>query len=416
MSCSSCNCNPCHCDHECDPSNEPLSSALDNFITAFFGTVTKTCVNDQVVWALPCDLESGLAGYPRVPNEGLACYLLRVMGILIIPDDCCFEAQTVWVDKNATELSARGMPAYLTFQGGYDAANAMQVALGGSNVVDLRIGVMTAAESGNLNLTAPYNPNVTITGINQQASKLGLISGDSSTNGVNARAIDIKLKSVSVTGIVSRYIGVDLATNGGDLNITAISDVFLGGIDSSSVSGGSGGSINILSDRGSGVGLGRVAGDINSRGRINGGNIDLVGIVAEDLDLRGETGNGGQLSAHECTFGETRMGPNNPGRVRVFESFCQTIDWVKGTGGGNNSIFSGVIFTSSGGQDCVDDIFADNPIFMNCIFDPNGAGFCINSTTPKSVIIYNGLSSTSEGPNVTVNGTLTVDPAMQAPY
>lgn len=77
MSCSSCGCNPCN-EVTCDASNEPLASALNNFITAFFGTLTKTCVNDRVVWVLPCDLDSGFAGYPRVAGEGLACYFLRV--------------------------------------------------------------------------------------------------------------------------------------------------------------------------------------------------------------------------------------------------------------------------------------------------------------------------------------------------
>ena len=76
MSCG-CNSNPCTTG-ECDAANEPLASALNNFITAFFGSLTKTCVNNQVVWVLPCDLDDGIAGYPRVAGEGLACYFLRV--------------------------------------------------------------------------------------------------------------------------------------------------------------------------------------------------------------------------------------------------------------------------------------------------------------------------------------------------
>lgn len=77
MSCSNCGCNPCN-EVTCDADNEPLASALNNFITAFFGTLTKTCVNNQVVWVLPCDLDTGFPGYPRVAGEGLACYFLRV--------------------------------------------------------------------------------------------------------------------------------------------------------------------------------------------------------------------------------------------------------------------------------------------------------------------------------------------------
>lgn len=61
----------------CDPNNEPLSSALNNFITLFFGTLTKTCVNGVIVWTLPCDLEAGAAGFPRNSGESLGCYFTR---------------------------------------------------------------------------------------------------------------------------------------------------------------------------------------------------------------------------------------------------------------------------------------------------------------------------------------------------
>lgn len=77
MSCSSCGCNPCN-EVACDAANEPLASALNNFIVAFFGSLTKTCVNDKVVWILPCDLDAGIPGYDRIAGEGLACYFKRV--------------------------------------------------------------------------------------------------------------------------------------------------------------------------------------------------------------------------------------------------------------------------------------------------------------------------------------------------
>jgi len=91
MSNNNCGCNPCG-EITCDPANEPLASALNNFIVAFFGSLTKVCVNNQVVWVLPCDLDSGIAGYPRIAGEGLACYFLRVFqavsaGALIKVDD-----------------------------------------------------------------------------------------------------------------------------------------------------------------------------------------------------------------------------------------------------------------------------------------------------------------------------------------
>lgn len=83
MSCSSCGSNgPCDCpdcsEEECNAENEPLASSLQNFIVAFFGSITKTCVDNEVVWSLPCDLDEGIPGFPRVAGEGVACYMLRV--------------------------------------------------------------------------------------------------------------------------------------------------------------------------------------------------------------------------------------------------------------------------------------------------------------------------------------------------
>lgn len=82
MSCSSCSCNPCTCDDVCDPNNEPLASALNNFIASFFGSISKTCVDNQVQWILPCDLNTGLPGFGRRQGEGVACYLLRLFEYL----------------------------------------------------------------------------------------------------------------------------------------------------------------------------------------------------------------------------------------------------------------------------------------------------------------------------------------------
>jgi hypothetical protein len=55
-----------------------LPSALDNFIKHFFGSVIKTESGGSVTWSLPCELDVGLANNPRGPDEGLACYFLRL--------------------------------------------------------------------------------------------------------------------------------------------------------------------------------------------------------------------------------------------------------------------------------------------------------------------------------------------------
>lgn len=182
MSCGSCNCNPCSCD-VCDPNNEPLASALNNFITAFYGTVTKTCVNDEVQWILPCDLEEGLPGsLARREGEGVACYLLRLvqyMASVTGGNDVPFE-RVVYLDLNFAALTAAGIPAYGTFQTAYDAANAMSVAGGGVNVA-LVVNTVNSLEAGALNLTANYNPNVVIIGFGEAISQLGSITSNGFT-------------------------------------------------------------------------------------------------------------------------------------------------------------------------------------------------------------------------------------------
>lgn len=69
---------PCGFDRD-----EPLPSVIQNFIAAFFGTLTvnrSTGPGEPTwTWTLPCDLDTGIPGYPRVAGEGLACYFARIL-------------------------------------------------------------------------------------------------------------------------------------------------------------------------------------------------------------------------------------------------------------------------------------------------------------------------------------------------
>jgi hypothetical protein len=106
--------NPCPsepCSTQCDPAHEPLPSTVDNFVTQFFGTVTKTCVNNQVVWSLPCNLDTGVPGYPRQPSEGLACYFKRLINDLFVLFSSL--GTMAFQDANAVDISGgtiTGMP------------------------------------------------------------------------------------------------------------------------------------------------------------------------------------------------------------------------------------------------------------------------------------------------------------------
>lgn len=79
MSCHSCHSSPCRCTPSCDADHEPLASALNNFVASLFGSVQKTCINGEVVWALPCDLDAEMPCFPRTSGEPLLCYLMRAM-------------------------------------------------------------------------------------------------------------------------------------------------------------------------------------------------------------------------------------------------------------------------------------------------------------------------------------------------
>ena len=77
--------------------NETPASALDNFIKAFFGALTKTDDGaGTVTWELPCDLDAGIDGHPRVEGEGLACYFARIMseGLVGISGEDAFAVTT----------------------------------------------------------------------------------------------------------------------------------------------------------------------------------------------------------------------------------------------------------------------------------------------------------------------------------
>jgi hypothetical protein len=97
-----------------------LGSVLNNFITAFFGSLTKTCVDGRIVWTLPCDLQAGLACDPRQIDpttgvqEGIACYFLRLMangfsGTKQVVQDLTYNGSTTLFVTVVTETYCGGL-------------------------------------------------------------------------------------------------------------------------------------------------------------------------------------------------------------------------------------------------------------------------------------------------------------------
>ena len=87
----SCNCNNSTYSSTCCPevpyptiSAESVPSLIDNLVYALYGTINKTIVNGRVVWDIPCDPNNTaeIDGFPRLPDEGLLCYIIRYFDVL----------------------------------------------------------------------------------------------------------------------------------------------------------------------------------------------------------------------------------------------------------------------------------------------------------------------------------------------
>jgi len=70
--------NPCAVSSVNTATCENIASQIENFSVHFFGEVTKTEAGGVVTWTLPCNLDIGLENNPRMDDEGLACYFLRL--------------------------------------------------------------------------------------------------------------------------------------------------------------------------------------------------------------------------------------------------------------------------------------------------------------------------------------------------
>jgi len=58
---------------------ESIPSRFDNLVYALYGEITKQVVAGRVVWNIACDpnLTAQITDLPRLPGEGLLCYLIR---------------------------------------------------------------------------------------------------------------------------------------------------------------------------------------------------------------------------------------------------------------------------------------------------------------------------------------------------
>lgn len=93
----SCNCNSSTYSSTCCPevpyptiSSESVPSLIDNLVYALYGEITKTVQDGRVVWNIPCDPNAdpaAIVDFPRLPGEGLLCYILRYFNAFPAIDD-----------------------------------------------------------------------------------------------------------------------------------------------------------------------------------------------------------------------------------------------------------------------------------------------------------------------------------------
>jgi hypothetical protein len=79
-------------------SNESVPSLINNLVYALYGTnVTKSVVNRQVVWNVPCDPNNTaqITWLPRLQGEGLLCYMLRAFNETFVAEVTLNGVQTL---------------------------------------------------------------------------------------------------------------------------------------------------------------------------------------------------------------------------------------------------------------------------------------------------------------------------------
>jgi len=69
-------------------SHESVPSLIDNLVNALYGKITKSVVNRQVIWNVPCDPNNtaSILGISRNSGEGLMCYFIRAFGQFVNPN------------------------------------------------------------------------------------------------------------------------------------------------------------------------------------------------------------------------------------------------------------------------------------------------------------------------------------------
>lgn len=198
--------------------------------------------------------------------------------------------------SDATLMGGSDKNFYHLFQSAYDAANALQISLGGTNVVNLSVLNTDIASVGDLLLTTNFNQYVHINGISKFTSKVGRIDSDS---GISLN-IQITANNVTIDAISNNTLD---AIDSGDILVSLIDSDITNGIFCGS--------------------------------ELNVGNVDLIGnnyvvgnIVLEQNGGTGDIGNisiggSGNIGDIECTILNPAVNTlGTVGSVSIYSSFA----------------------------------------------------------------------------------------------
>lgn len=215
--------------------------------------------------------------------------------------------------SDQTRMGGTSSEVFTTFQAAYDRANTIQVALGGTLKVGIKVGTTVAATVGGVTLAANWNQHVVVIGDSPTTSLLGSVVGN---NTANAFAINITAFNCNISTITAESTS---AGNGGAITING--NAIIGNVSTQSLgSSGSGGTFSINSSS-----LNGVIGNINtSSANGAGGNITLNSrsVVANITMV--------------CPFGNT-------GNCVITNSICGTITMTHTGVNVNNLTISGSV-------------------------------------------------------------------------
>lgn len=448
MSCS-CRQTPCRCRPACDPENEPLSSALNNFIISFFGSITKTCVDDKIVWALPCNLDEGIPGFPRLPNEGLACYFLRVMEVMPEgppgppgadgapgadgppgppgPGNDCSQIPNDTIVVNNV--------CYLTFQEAYEAATATA----GASVA-MYIGQQTISPNplGNLILSADFDSRLRLIGHGKNNCGVGdIIATNALGDGYD---VNFTCYNLTIGNINTATLDATGTFDGGDIVITTEGIVNMGHLTTSALQGNLGGNVSLFNHEYRML-------NVDTRGQNGGGNFQVAfnasvsygayGSQLENVDTRAlVTGTSGSVILGDGTVvttintsapaggtggsiiirrgaiikGNVLRGTNTPGTMQFDGPYIYgQLDNVGAGCNFKDSIFVTIDFNQSN----ILEVVSNGALFTGCFFISDGTGVPIAASVPRTIISHFTVSQKALDPDVTVSsGTFTVEPGL----